>query len=146
MICQNGFISRIQDGQARISIQPRTACRACAAGKGCGMGLFTGLFSRQGVGIEIPVQPSWKPGDTVAVQVESGELTRLAARAYGFPLVAFLVGAGAVAWLLPPGAGADLGGLAAGAAAMMACAWWLGRTGSPRIMIGRPADTLEGES
>ena len=138
MICQSGFVSAIADEHARIAIQPRSACQACAKGEGCGMGLFTGWFSRQGVAITVPSQEGWKVGDQVAVQLESSELTRLALWAYGAPLASFLLAIAGFSALAPAGPLADLGGFVVGAVMMVVCAWIVGRSTRPRSIVGMP--------
>jgi sigma-E factor negative regulatory protein RseC len=143
MICQHGFISDINHGQALIRVQPRTACQACSAGKGCGMGLFTGWMSTRGVAIEVASESDWQVGDSVAVQVTSSELTRLASLAYGLPLLAFLLAAAAMAAWLPAGPVADLGAGLAGVAALVGSAWWLGHRARPRTVVGRVANPEE---
>ena len=131
VICQQARIERMQDGRATVLIQPRSACGACAEGRGCGFGLLDGLLRKGPVRFEVAADERLKPGDRVAVEADSRLVTRLALRAYGGPLLAFLAVVAVSARLLPAGPAADLGGLALGLAALVASAWYLGRMASP---------------
>lgn len=102
-----------------VEVAARTACARCAAGRGCGAGLFSGSARRQ---VEARVRAGLRPaqGDTVVLEVADRTLLQAAAVVYGIPLVAALIGGG-LALALSLGdaaaAAASLAGLTAGLAA-----------------------------
>ena len=84
-------VTRHPDGIfARVELDERFACARCAAGRGCGAGLF-GAGRERSV-FEVPLTsdrvPGWTPaaGDRVELTTAPGTLLEAAALAYGLPL------------------------------------------------------------
>lgn len=115
-------------------------CRRCAAGQGCGAGVFSRLFGRRETVLELPDLAGVSAGEIVQVGVEAHALGRAARRVYGFPLLAFVAAALSVTVLtgLEPGspvgdAAALLAGLAAAVAAFRVSVRGLVRSLAPRV-------------
>lgn len=98
-----GTIQSIQTGaqgpRAIVKVDARAACPRCAAGKGCGAGLFGDTGREATVEALIGSDMRLDPGDAVQLRLAPAGLLGAAATVYGLPLLGALVAAG-VAWLL----------------------------------------------
>ncbi len=92
MICQQGRLVAIDRQRALIEVFPGQACATCRAGRGCGMAIFSGWFARGPLRVALPLEPGWKRGDSIALEIPPGALLRLAWFAYGVPLLLLLAG------------------------------------------------------
>lgn len=105
------------DGAMRavVEVEAGSACPRCAAGKGCGAGLFMG--NSRGRKVEAIVAPhlSVEQGDSVELSLASENLLRAALIVYGLPLSGAITAAG-LAYLL------RLGDSAAAVAAVLGLA------------------------
>jgi positive regulator of sigma E activity len=99
MICQQGRVLSLQSGSALIVVDPDHACQACARGQGCGMSVFSRWLGSRSVNLRVRTDCDWSPGDAVSLRVAPELLLKMAAWAYGLPLVGFIAGA-ALATLL----------------------------------------------
>lgn len=101
-------------GLARVRVDQPAACARCAAGRGCG----AGLFARQRAGEVIEarvVSDGLKEGMAVDILLDEGGLWRAALLAYGYPLLGALGGAGVGSFAGDSGVAAGaLAGIAAG--------------------------------
>ncbi|MDH5345337.1 MAG: SoxR reducing system RseC family protein [Gammaproteobacteria bacterium] len=120
----SGQVIAIHGDVATVAITTPVACPRCAAGKGCGAGLFVGGEDRR---IEVRVPPGLDLGEgaDVSLAISPRRLLTAAAVAYGLPLTAFVLCTG-LGWLatgddLP----AALSGLAGLAVALLAGRRWL---------------------
>ena len=80
------------DGLARVRVDEPVACARCAAGRGCG----AGIFARQRAGEIIEARAltdGLEPGTSVDILLDDGGLLRAAFFAYGYPLLGALAGA-----------------------------------------------------
>ncbi|MEO1201235.1 MAG: SoxR reducing system RseC family protein [Pseudomonadota bacterium] len=77
---------------AVIDVDARAACARCAAGKGCGAGLFASSGSRR-VEASIPRSVEVTAGDRVAIDLADRALLPAALIVYGWPLAGSAVGA-----------------------------------------------------
>ena len=88
---------------AEIEIEPVSACRRCAEGRGCGAGLLgaaaAGLPKR--LQLDVGETKDLRPGDDIVVEVPAHCLRRAAVNAYGLPLVGLLGGALLAAGVVP---------------------------------------------
>jgi len=131
---------------ATVAVKAEVACARCAAGKGCGAGIFGS--SEQDRRIDALVMPGVDvhEGQQVSVELEARNVLRAAAIAYGMPLAGGVLGA-AIAWWSGSGdamaAGLALIGIAAG---ILAGRWRLGRETCLRQFtpVVRAADVAEG--
>lgn len=89
----------IADGRARVQMSDRSGCPRCAAGKGCGAGLFGS--TREPVALTVAVAEGLHiaAGDRVTLSLAPADLVQAALFVYGAPLGGMLLGA-ATAWLL----------------------------------------------
>lgn len=105
--------------RAIVAVEIESVCPRCAAGKGCGAGIFgTGGGNRQ---VEASVRPglALTVNDIVDISLTSNNLLQAAIIVYGLPMLGAVVGA-AVAYAL------SLGDAAAAVAALLGLAAGLG--------------------
>lgn len=92
-----GTIQAIQDTQTglrlTVEVDAGVACPRCAAGKGCGAGLFTGEGKKRVVAAEAVEPVSLAVGDSVELQMPARNLRTAALIVYGLPLLGALTGA-----------------------------------------------------
>lgn len=80
-------IISISNGTAIVAVSRTVACARCAAGKGCGAGLFSG--KSKPVNLEVPVPETLKlqVGDKVNLELSPDSLLRASFLVYGLPLI-----------------------------------------------------------
>ena len=139
MIEQQGRVTRAGQGQAWVLVGPTSGCAACAAGEGCGAGVFGRLLRRKPVELPVTDSEGLRAGQAVMVGVAETVFVGMVMRMYGWPLLWGLALAGFchhIAGLYELGRAwtdlASLSGLLAGAWA--ALAWRRGS--SPRRTPG----------
>lgn len=100
MLVQTGRVMEIDPatGELTVGFEPSNACAACAAGEGCGLGIFARLFNRRVQSIRLQgdllrVEP--EPGQSVNVAIPERWLLTAAFWVYGLPLLLGLAGAAA---------------------------------------------------
>ena len=107
MRSQPGQIISISADAAIISLQPVAACPRCAAGQGCGAGIFAQM--RKGADADngrlVRLHPAAvhgrHVGDRVCLELPESTLLQASLYAYGLPLLAMLMALGGSAMLLP---------------------------------------------
>jgi sigma-E factor negative regulatory protein RseC len=82
-----GRISALDETVATVVIESPVACKRCAAGKGCGAGIFQSSDRKREIQIRIPVGMSLREGDPVELTIGPKFLLRAAMLAYGLPLI-----------------------------------------------------------
>jgi len=106
---------------ATVAVDAGFACPRCAAGNGCGAGLF-GAGGERYIDVHMPAGTVLHEGAAVRLVISPRRLLVAAALAYGLPLAGFVL-ATAAGWLISGNDGtaalAGVGGLAA--------ALWAGR-------------------
>ena len=90
-----GRVLSVADGCAQIEIDAAVACERCAAGKGCGAGLFGQTKGARQVSAGIAPGVTVTTGDVVRLSLLPARLLRAAGIVYGVPLAGALVAAGA---------------------------------------------------
>jgi sigma-E factor negative regulatory protein RseC len=118
----HSFIADERGTRAVIDVDNSPVCPRCAAGKGCGAGLFTGTAKSRRVEVAVRPDLSLAKGDRVELVLATDRLLRATLITYGLPLLGALL-AVAVAYLL------ELGDLAAAMAASagISAGWIAGR-------------------
>jgi sigma-E factor negative regulatory protein RseC len=106
LIASNGAV------RAVVEVDVSKACPRCAAGKGCGAGLFTGSGRKRSVEAIVGEHLSLAEGDSVEISLASDNLLKAALIVYGMPLIGAIAAAG-LAYLL------QLGDSAAAVAAVL---------------------------
>ena len=106
MLIQTGRVISVdmENAELEVGFESAKACAACAAGEGCGLGIFAGLLNRRmqslrldldeadaGAAVHAPTQ--FNAGDTVRVAVPESWLLMAALWVYGLPLLLGLAGA-----------------------------------------------------
>lgn len=124
MILARGRIVEVTGTHARVARPAAEACERCAAGQGCGGGLFARLIGSRVHEVRALVGADGvTPGDEVIVGLPESGLLAGAAAVYVVPLAGLLLGAVLAGVLL--GVSSDLGVLAAGFAGFGAGLLWL---------------------
>ena len=89
-----GTVLSVSGHQATVKVETAAVCPRCAAGKGCGAGLFGASNASKSIDVELPPAADIRPGDTVALSISPQRLLHASVLVYGLPL------AGALALLL----------------------------------------------
>lgn len=90
LMWHRGEVKALSQGRTLIEFAPTEACSRCYAGKGCGAGIFSQLFSRRGAHWSVVLDFATKPGDSVAVGLAPKQLVLGAFWLYGWPLMVFV--------------------------------------------------------
>ena len=93
-----GKIVSVCAASATVSVAD-TGCPRCAAGKGCGAGLFSGRSGSTEVELQLPAGHQYRVGDEVTLSIASSSLLRAALLAYGLPLAGTVL-ALTIGWLV----------------------------------------------
>jgi len=86
-----GKICAIEDRHITVEVRSAISCKRCAAGNGCGAGIFQSSNNMREIRLKKPDGLSVGVGDVVELSIESREVLRAAAVAYGFPLLSMLL-------------------------------------------------------
>jgi len=92
------FVSGNDVVRAVVEVDASEACPRCAAGRGCGAGIFTGRQKTRRMEALIAAGLDVNEGDTVRIELEPRNVLRAAAIVYGLPLCGAAVAA-AIAYL-----------------------------------------------
>lgn len=141
-----GTIRTIDNGldeyRVTVAVDVSVACARCAAGKGCGAGIFSGRERTRTVAAVADQSLTLAVGDTVQLQLTETSLLSAAAIVYGIPLAGAL-GAAALAYGVRLGdaaaAAAALGGLGLG---VLVGRWWLARPNCLNRFVPRVQERL----
>jgi sigma-E factor negative regulatory protein RseC len=117
-----GIVVAVGQRQATVRIDGRFVCARCAAGRGCGAGIFARSGPRL-VEVNLPPSASLRVGQEVSLSLEPQRLLHAAWLVYGVPLFALLAAALAAAYVVPRGA-SDGAALAIVAAGFLCGGWW----------------------
>ena len=90
-----GRVLSVADGCAQVEIDAAVACERCAAGKGCGAGLFGQRKGSRRVNAGIAPGVTVATGDVVQLSLLPAQLLHAAGIVYGIPLAGALLAAGA---------------------------------------------------
>ena len=93
------LITNNGDLRAVVEVDVSKACPRCAAGKGCGAGLFTGSSRKRRIEAIVGEHLSLAEGDSVEISLASENLLKAALIVYGTPLSGAIAAAG-LAYLL----------------------------------------------
>jgi len=78
---------RDNDGmRAVVDVEAQEVCPRCAAGRGCGAGIFTGHQKTRRVEARVAPGLDLNEGDTVRIELAPSNVLRAAAIVYGLPL------------------------------------------------------------
>ncbi|MGI9202994.1 MAG: SoxR reducing system RseC family protein [Woeseiaceae bacterium] len=86
-----GKVAALRGRKASVLVKSAAVCHRCAAGKGCGAGIFQAGDKPRYMQIEIPDGMSVRPGDRIDLQIGARHLLRAALLAYGLPLITTLI-------------------------------------------------------
>lgn len=86
-----GKIAALHGRTATVAVKSASVCHRCAAGKGCGAGIFQSADKPRYMQIELPDGMSVRSGDIIDLRIGARYLLRAALLAYGLPLITMLV-------------------------------------------------------
>lgn len=110
---------------ATVSVDAAAVCQRCAAGRGCGAGLFGKRQQPAELVVNVPPGVVLKAGDRVRLDLVPAHLLRAAWLAYGLPLAGLLLGAILASRLFPSN---ELAAVLLAALGLLAGAWQGRRT------------------
>jgi len=92
----------VTGARARVEVADRSACPRCAAGKGCGAGVFGS--TRRAILLDVRVADGLRvaSGDRVCLSLAATDLVQAALFAYGAPLFGLLLASGLAYFLIDP--------------------------------------------
>lgn len=102
---QGTIVEIIRDGRgtrAVVEVEAAAICARCAAGRGCGAGLFAGRQGTRRLELGIAGNPGLVEGTVVALELAPANVLRAALIVYGLPLAGAAIGA-ALAYALTLG-------------------------------------------
>lgn len=139
-----GVVVAVRPGFATVRVDAGLVCPRCAAGRGCGAGIFTRGGPRL-VEVSLPPDASLRIGQTVSLSLEPQRLLHAAWLVYGVPLLALFVAALVAGYLLPGGA-SDGVALAIAAGGLLCAGWWTRRRLRQAGCAGRFLPSLSSSS
>lgn len=92
----------IAGGQAIVEVADRSVCPRCAAGKGCGAGIFGSTQEAISLTVNVADNLKIEAGDRVTLSLAAAGLVQAALFAYGAPLLGLLLAAGLAYLLVVP--------------------------------------------
>ncbi len=93
----------IAGNEAIVEVSDRSVCPRCAAGKGCGAGIFSSAKKSLSLTVRIEAGIQIAEGDQVRLSLAPSDLARAAMFAYGAPLAGLLIAAGCAFLLVDSG-------------------------------------------
>lgn len=139
-----GIVVAVGDRHATVRVDGGFVCARCAAGRGCGAGIFARGGPRL-VEVNLPPGASLRVGQSVSLSLEPHRLLHAAWLVYGVPLLALLAAALAAAYVVPQGA-SDGAALAIVAAGFLCGGWWARRRLRQAGCAGRFVPTVVGSN
>ncbi len=86
----SGKICAIDESRITVEVRSAISCKRCAAGNGCGAGIFQSNNNQREIRLRKPEGLSAGVGDRVELSIESRSILRAAVLAYGLPLISML--------------------------------------------------------
>jgi sigma-E factor negative regulatory protein RseC len=92
----------VAGNEALVEVTDRNVCPRCAAGNGCGAGIFG--VDKDPVSLTVRIDDGVRiaTGDQVRLSLAPADLVRASIYAYGAPLAGLLLAAGLAYWLVDP--------------------------------------------
>lgn len=128
IISERARVLRVDGNVAWVRCETQSGCARCAAGQGCGGGLFSRLLRGRLQELPIATEITVQPGDWVLIGLSTSAVQNASLLLYGCPLAGLLVGAISGS-LVAPGDLVSLAGMAAG----LASGLWLARRLAARL-------------
>jgi sigma-E factor negative regulatory protein RseC len=122
--------------RAVVEVKVAASCPRCAAGKGCGAGIFTASGgSAQPVEASVRAGLSLSEGDVVELTLAPDNLLRAAFIVYGLPMLGAIAGAGLAYGFSFRDAAAAIAALIGMAAGLMVSRWRVRQTSCLRKFV-----------
>jgi sigma-E factor negative regulatory protein RseC len=86
-----GKVVAVSGRKASVKLASAVVCPRCAAGRGCGAGLFGGSAKASELHVEMPADVSFRTGDPVTLSLSGTYLVQASLLAYGLPLAGALL-------------------------------------------------------
>lgn len=93
MIAERARVLRTGNGVAWVQCESQAGCARCAAGTGCGGGLFARLLRGRLQELPVETRLHLNPGDWVMVGLATSAVQNASLLLYGLPLAGLLLGA-----------------------------------------------------
>jgi sigma-E factor negative regulatory protein RseC len=93
-----GKILSITGENVTVGLSAAPACPRCAAGKGCGAGLFGNRSAATVFVVDLPQPSTLQPGDAIVLTLDGTRLLHASLLVYGLPLAGALL-ATCLGWL-----------------------------------------------
>jgi sigma-E factor negative regulatory protein RseC len=84
-------IVSISGQTAIVNVANVAVCPRCAAGKGCGAGLFGASSDAATVSVKLPDAGTYREGETIQLAIPAARLLHASLLAYGLPLAGALL-------------------------------------------------------
>ena len=91
LIWHHGRVVSLNGDQAVIRFAPSEICARCFAGEGCGAGIFSKLFAKEGAELSLTTPFDACIGELVAVGIRPHQLVYGALWLYGLPVALFVI-------------------------------------------------------
>jgi sigma-E factor negative regulatory protein RseC len=118
MSTPEGQVVAVGRQSVTVSVDAAAVCQRCAAGRGCGAGLFGKRQPATLLDVNVGEGVALRVGDRVRLELLPAHLLRAAWLVYGLPLFSMLLAVAAGSSLLAPGS--DLAAVLSGAAGLVA--------------------------
>ncbi len=86
----SGKICAIDERRITVEVRSAISCKRCAAGNGCGAGIFQSNIDQREIRLRKPDGLSAGVGDHIELSIQSRSILRAAVLAYGLPLISML--------------------------------------------------------
>jgi len=123
--------------RAIVAVQDAPVCPRCAAGKGCGAGIFAAGNAGREIEAAVPDDLHPQVDDRVEISLAPENLLRAAFVVYGLPMIGAIAGAAVAYWVSLGDAGAALLALLGLAGGLLASRWRLSQAGCLRDFTPR---------
>ena len=150
VIQERARILRIEGDTAWVQCESQAGCVRCAAGEGCGAGLFArllrGRLQELPVTLPEPLITQLANGDWLLLGLSVSAVQTASFLLYGLPLAGLLVGAVAASFIVPGDVAAFIGAAAGLAAGLGIARRWgarLAGSGALQAIVLRPLGANE---
>jgi len=133
LLRQPGRVVGLEDGMARIAVDPVAACRGCAARSGCASRAVMDMGGHDVTEMRLPASTAMRMGDPVCVTMPGADFVVAAALALLLPAAAFV----AAIWLCSVLAIAVLPAALLCATAMLIALWPVVRSERSGRLVAR---------
>ena len=114
MIEAEAIVREVEGDRTLVEVQRSTACGGCESKGSCGTSVVAHWFPRRVSRIWVRSTTPVRVGETVSIAVGESVVLRASLLLYLLPVVALTSGGALASWVVGPGVGGDLPGIAGG--------------------------------